>query len=101
MRYLFATIALLGLVVGCSQGTSSPSPEANTVATVNEHCPIMGGEVTPEGGTTEWKGQTIGFCCDGCEEKWDALSDEEKGEKLAAADHAEGGSHDHGDHDHS
>lgn len=100
MRYLFASIALLGLLAGCTQGTSAPSSEA-AAATVNTHCPIMGGEVTPEGGTTQWNGQTIGFCCDGCEPKWDALSDEAKGEKLAAAEHADESAHDHGDHDHS
>jgi len=101
MRYLFASIALLGLVVGCTQGTSDPTPETMSVATVNDHCPIMGGEVTPKGGTVEWNGKTIGFCCDGCDEKWEALSEEEKAEKLAAADYADGEVHDHGDHDHS
>lgn len=101
MRNLLVLLSLLGLVVGCTQSTATPSPEATAVTTVNQHCPIMGGEVTPEGGTTQWNGQTIGFCCDGCDSKWEALSDKEKGEKLASADHAENASHDHGNHDHS
>ena len=28
--------------------------------------------------------KTVGFCCPGCIEKWDALTDAEKTEKLAA-----------------
>ncbi len=102
---LFATTS-----VGCNPSPSTetaddPSPTVTTVATANEYCPIMGGKVSEDGGTVEWNDETIGFCCDGCDEKWVALSDEDKAEKLAAAkakaetDSSHG---DHqGDHDHS
>lgn len=99
MRYLLASIVLMSLVVGCAQSSSQPTTES-TVA-VNSHCPIMGGDVTEDGGRAEWNGKTIGFCCPDCEPKWEALSDEEKAEKLAAADGGHADSHDHSDHDHS
>lgn len=101
MRYLIASLFLVGFVVGCAPSSSDTTPEAASLATVNDHCPIMGGEVTAEGGTTEWNDKTIGFCCPGCEPKWEALSDEEKAQKLATADEASHDSHDHAEHDHS
>lgn len=98
-------------IVGCNQPASSEvgqgddQPPASTV-TVNEYCPMMGGKISEEGGTVEWDGKTIGFCCDGCDEKFMALSDEEKAEKLTAAiEKSEGASskesHQHGENDQS
>ncbi len=101
MRYLLASIVLMGLVVGCAQSSTEPSSDTSTAATANMHCPIMGGEVTADGGRSDWNGSTIGFCCPDCKPKWEALSDQEKAEKLAAADQAGTDSHDHGGHDHS
>lgn len=102
MRHLLASIVLMGLVVGCVQSSTEPTSETSASTTANTHCPIMGGEVTADGGRTEWNGSTIGFCCPECQPKWEALSDEEKGEKLAA-DHADTDAHDHdhGGHEHS
>jgi hypothetical protein len=96
--------------VGCNQSPSTETADdvsetVTTVATVNEYCPIMGGKVSEDGGTVQWNDETIGFCCDGCDEKWLAFSDEEKAEKLAAAKaKAESDtSHDEhqGEHEHS
>ena len=71
---------------------------------VNETCPLMGGDVDPEV-TTEWNGETVGFCCAQCIPEWNELTDEQKAEKLAAAQAGEvenhmDHDHDHGDHDH-
>ena len=52
---------------------------------VNTICPIMGGDVDPDIETVQFNGEAIGFCCDGCDEKWTKLSDKEKEEKLAEA----------------
>ena len=97
MRNFFFATVLAALAAGCTISSTDAAPEATAQATVNDHCPIMGGDVTSKGGTAEWNGKTIGFCCPGCAPKWEALSDEQKAEKLAAADSAEG---DH-DLDHS
>ena len=82
MRMLISAELVVGLAlfVGCSQA-DLPSTNAAPVTTV---CPIMGHDVSENGGSTIWNGQTIGFCCEGCLPKWDKLSDEDKAAKLAA-----------------
>lgn len=51
---------------------------------VNAKCPIMGGDVdVKDGGSVPWKdGKKVGFCCPGCVDKWNALTDDEKTKKL-------------------
>ncbi|TWU33656.1 hypothetical protein Q31b_57130 [Novipirellula aureliae] len=92
MRYFAISAALQLLlsatIVGCAesdQTTTAPSVtdqvEATPVSFANSKCPIMGGKPTKEL-TAEYDGKTIGFCCDGCPQKWAALSEEEKAEKF-------------------
>ena len=50
---------------------------------VNKNCPIMGKEVDTETPTREFKGVSIGFCCPGCDRKWDKKADAEKMVLLA------------------
>jgi len=120
--FVFFPIGLLTTVLtslGCQQSTETSSQPADTFAVeatsvtfANARCPIMGGEPTAEL-TAQYEGQTIGFCCDGCPQKWAVLSSEEKAEKFAKAntetekghqhtddgyvgdEHAEGGHADH------
>ena len=33
---------------------------------VNKKCPISGDDVNPKGKTVQYKGKTVGFCCDDC-----------------------------------
>ena len=108
---------LLALAAGCAVeadpatevGGTTVVPDAVPVVMVNETCPLMGGDVDPAV-TTEWNGKTVGFCCAKCIPEWNELTEEEKAEKLAAAqagetehdvDHDHGrmghGEHDHGD----
>ena len=116
MRFFIGTAALLLLmsaaIVGCSEPSDtastpaiadpavSESVEATTVAFANTKCPIMGGTPTAEL-TVDYDGKTIGFCCDGCPEKWAELSDDAKAEKFAKVDAHAGHDHAGGDHDHS
>lgn len=81
-----------GLVVfaGCSKDKPAvQSTPAQTAQFVNAKCPIMGNVINPEKVTAdlikEFKGQKVAFCCAGCPDKWDALSDEEKAAKLLTA----------------
>jgi len=96
---LFSILSLLiagtVMVAGCSE---SQTAAAVAVAS-NSHCPIMGSEVTDDGGRVTWDDETIGFCCPSCIEKWNALSAEEKAEKLASADSTDSDGHDHGEHE--
>ena len=52
---------------------------------VNAMCPIMGKAVDPkDGGSAPWAdGKKVGFCCPGCSDKWNALTDDQKAAKLA------------------
>jgi Cu(I)/Ag(I) efflux system membrane fusion protein len=56
---------------------------------VNDKCPIMGSEIdptdVPEDLMRRWKGKRVGFCCAGCPDAWDKLSESEKQAKLEAA----------------
>ena len=56
---------------------------------VNAVCPLMGSPIKPEKVTAsltrEYKGQKVGFCCGGCPEAWDKLTDAQKEAKLAKA----------------
>ncbi len=107
MRYLACVSLMAGLFVitGCSESGSAPV----TVAVAsNSLCPIMGHDVTDDGGRVEFDGETIGFCCSGCIEKWNALSAEDKAEHLKnppgeESEHDEHDEHEnhepHGDHE--
>jgi hypothetical protein len=35
--------------------------------------------------TTQWRGQTVGFCCSGCPKQWEKMSDAQKDAALAKA----------------
>jgi hypothetical protein len=54
---------------------------------INAKCPMIGGKVdmdkTSEKMTRMYKGIKIGFCCAGCPEAWDKLSDKEKSGRLS------------------
>ena len=108
-----ASVIMTGLI-GCSSedGGDSSATSGVEVNLVNTHCPIMGHEVTDDGGRTEYKGGTVGFCCPGCIDAFNELEDAAKDEALATKgtgvtedadghDHGEDG-HDHGEdgHDH-
>lgn len=53
----------------------------------NTKCPMMGGVIQPEkvmpALTREFNGQKVAFCCGGCPDMWDKLSEPQKQAKLA------------------
>ena len=87
LLYLCVPALLAVATLGCGPDSTTDAPDDTEQPTVvvNTTCPIMGGEVTEAGGSVDWNGKAIGFCCDGCDEKWQALSEDEKSEKLAKA----------------
>ncbi len=48
-------------------------------------CPFSGGELKKDF-SVEFKGATVGFCCDGCKGKAGKMSDDDKMEKLFGED---------------
>lgn len=73
-KMLSATLFALALV-GCASdgGSEDAAPQ-----TVNALCPQMQKPVSADAGTVEWKGLTIGFCCDECPTNFEARDDAEK-----------------------
>lgn len=111
-NFYVLTVSLLitaSLLIGCNESrekkVTAPA-ETNSVTQIvelaNYKCPIMGGKPKAEL-TAHFQGKTIGFCCEGCPEKWAALSDEKKAEKFASVgneSHSNGGNNEkHGGHD--
>ena len=109
MRYLTLLSILLISVAGCTESEPESSATDVNLTPVNQLCPIMGNPVTEDGGTAEYNGKLVGFCCAGCDGPWSELSDADKAEKLASADtvteahgeHGHGHGHDDGDHEHA
>ena len=64
---------------GDQTGMDQVAPTTDAAAgPINANCPIMGGEVDPDVATVDVNGHAVGFCCGGCDEKFNAWSDEEK-----------------------
>lgn len=72
-------------MAGKTEAGDKKETEAKSAKAVNAMCPMMGEAVTDDGGRVEWEGKTVGFCCEGCIEGWNKLSDEQKKTKLAGA----------------
>ncbi len=53
-------------------------------AAANSKCPMSGKAADPAV-TVAYGDQTVAFCCGGCIDRWQKLSDDEKSAKLAAA----------------
>lgn len=53
---------------------------------VNAVCPMDHGRVDPKAPRRHYRGEILGFCCEACAQKWDALSEEEKLVHLQAVD---------------
>jgi hypothetical protein len=99
MKHLLTIVALaglagvsLGLFAGCNGEDGDTEAGANgdtEVMYVNQRCPIMpankiDAENVPDNLVTEFHGHKVAFCCGGCPEQWEALSEEQKIEKLVA-----------------
>lgn len=52
--------------------------------TVNKWCVMVNDDpVNPEVEPVMWKGQKVGFCCNGCKPRWAKLTDAQKDAALA------------------
>lgn len=107
MRWTATTLALglaftIGLT-GCGKTEEDSSNETGAIPDaapvlkvqyVNSICPMMGNPVEAEGGSAEFNGHTIGFCCPKCAGTWEAESEQDKQaflDKVLAAKAAEAG----------
>lgn len=88
MKNSFFTIVLFVLITFTFQSISAQTSEKKPVkekakteltqkdvkpaakAIWNKVCPVMGNAVNAKSPTVEYKGKTIGFCCAGCDAKF-------------------------------
>lgn len=82
-RSLAALVLGAGMIsaaalAGQPQPPATPVQADRAIKPANLLCPIMENEVAEGGPTRQYKGVTIGFCCPGCDRKWDRKSDEAK-----------------------
>jgi len=77
-----ALIAAALALTGCNKDQKAAHTNTNMGA-MNTKCPISGGPVSANAGTVSYKGQAVGFCCDGCVGKFDKMSDADKAAKMA------------------
>ena len=56
--------------------TAAAATQPSASATpVNKKCPVSGEDVNPKGKTVQYKGKTVGFCCDDCIEMFNKNPD--------------------------
>ena len=89
MHKALAAVFLTASLLACSAGTDDAAEGGMDFA--NANCPLMGNPVEADGGSAEFKGHTIGFCCEGCAPKFEKLSETEKLAKLAEVGYTPGG----------
>lgn len=82
---------LAAFLAGCAETgneitTSAVKAESNYL---DEYCTILGGPIDPATAkpelTRSHKGKLVAFCCAGCPEQWDKLTDQEKDDELLKA----------------
>ena len=69
----------VALIAGAADKPAAADKPTTTAATqpapVNKKCPVSGEDVNPKGKTVQYKGKTVGFCCDDCIEMFNKNPD--------------------------
>ena len=83
-----AAIATTILALAACQNEKAASPTTAptsqpSMGMLNSTCPISGEPVSGEAKTADYNGHKIGFCCNMCVGKWEAMSDAEKKADVA------------------
>lgn len=61
-------------------------PKEGVVTTANKWCVVENDDpVNPKVASVDYKGQKIGFCCEGCTKKWAKMTDAQRDQMVAAA----------------
>ena len=90
-RSAAVVLAVCGLgLVACKSDQkietgTAPAATVQSANYVNKRCPVSGEAVSGTTTTVSYQGKGVGFCCPSCVSKWNALTDAQKSEKIAAA----------------
>jgi transposase-like protein len=83
MKSLILTGALVGLAfLGACSSTSKT--DGASMGMVNETCPYSGNKASADY-TVDYKGSKVGFCCKGCQARFNKLDDAAKDALLSKA----------------
>lgn len=79
-------IAAAALSLGaCANREKAGKDSGSAMTASNTVCPVSGRAMDPEAPTREYKGRTVGFCCDDCPKKWDTSTDAQRDAMLEKA----------------
>lgn len=84
--YVLAAPAILGtffLLAATSLQDEKPANAVSTLGPVNSACPFTDRPIGADSPTQAHNGYTIGFCCNGCQSRWQGLTEENKDAILA------------------
>jgi YHS domain-containing protein len=56
---------------GHEMGETAETASHDAVKPWNKYCPVAGGEVDPQVRTVMYEGKAYGFCCEGCDSKFE------------------------------
>jgi hypothetical protein len=94
-RIAILSAAMLVAIAGCNnQKTTTAESEdpayckayKGETDTVNKMCAVVTDDpVNPKVEPVIWKGQKVGFCCDGCKPTWAKMTEAEKDAAVAKA----------------
>lgn len=80
-----ALITSATVLSGCNNNKAHDTKaDSMAMAAVNTKCPYSG-EPANADIASEYKGQKVAFCCNGCKSKFDKGTDADKAAKLATA----------------
>jgi hypothetical protein len=87
---LIVALVLTGgwFLIGCSEQDQQEPGQAG-MTFINARCPIMQDNAidpanVPDDLIVEFRGHKVAFCCGGCPDKWQAMSDAERKASLIA-----------------
>lgn len=74
-----ACLAVCAIGLSACSSTDKNTSETASMGVINTHCPLMSDhEIDPSVTPAEYKGHKIGFCCSGCTNGWNKMTDEQK-----------------------
>lgn len=73
-----ALTALIGLA-----GCQSTQHSSGAMGMMNTKCPLSGEALPANCPSADYQGGKVGFCCNGCADKWNAMTDAQKAEHFA------------------
>lgn len=75
----------LSILAGCSTPQTSDTTTSSNVSPgmVNSTCPMSGKPLNDGCKTSDWNGDTVGFCGSGCKANFDSKSDADKDAQVA------------------